>query len=162
MGANIGTGDGKRSVNVELNLVPFIDLMSCLTAFLLVTAVWVNIARMDTRARGQSKAGIEPDTKDPMLSVLVDAEGIWVGEAPGGGIEHITGHDWTALSATLAAHKAGPVFIDRTVLQLAAESTRDKVVPYQDLISAMDIAHQVGFTDVGISDPAGLTTRPTL
>jgi biopolymer transport protein ExbD len=47
MGAAVGTGDGKKSVNVELNIVPFIDLMSCLTAFRLVTAVWVNIAQIN-------------------------------------------------------------------------------------------------------------------
>ena len=33
MGASIGAGT-KGSVDVELNIVPFIDLMSCLTAFL--------------------------------------------------------------------------------------------------------------------------------
>ena len=49
MGAAVGTGDGKKSVNVDLNIVPFIDLMSCLTAFLLVTAVWVNIAQINSR-----------------------------------------------------------------------------------------------------------------
>ena len=49
MGAAIGTGD-KKSVNVELNIVPFIDLMSCLTAFLLVTAVWVNIAQINNHS----------------------------------------------------------------------------------------------------------------
>ena len=46
------TGGGK-SRNVELNIVPFIDLMSCLTAFLLVTAVWVNTARLERRAGRQ-------------------------------------------------------------------------------------------------------------
>jgi biopolymer transport protein ExbD len=45
MGQALGTGD-KKSVNLDLNIVPFIDLMSCLTAFLLVTAVWVNIAQL--------------------------------------------------------------------------------------------------------------------
>jgi hypothetical protein len=33
MGAAIDTGGGdKKSVNVDLNIVPYIDLMSCLTA----------------------------------------------------------------------------------------------------------------------------------
>jgi len=36
MGAAIDTGGNKKSFDVELNIVPFIDLMSCLTAFLLV------------------------------------------------------------------------------------------------------------------------------
>lgn len=36
----------KRSVNVELNLVPFIDLLSTCILFLLVTVVWVEISQM--------------------------------------------------------------------------------------------------------------------
>jgi len=162
MGANLGTGSGQRNYNVELNLVPFIDLMSCMTAFLLVTAVWVNIAQVDTKARGRNIAGVEKVTKDPQLSVLVDADGFWVGESPSGAIQHIEGHDWDVLDATLAAHKADPAFIDRSDLQLAAESVAGREVSYQDLIRAMDIAHRVGFVDVGISDPNGLETRPVL
>jgi biopolymer transport protein ExbD len=53
MGAAVGT-DAKGSVNVELNIVPFIDLMSCLTAFLLVTAVWVNIAQINIQPKGKT------------------------------------------------------------------------------------------------------------
>ena len=53
MAANLGNGSDKRSVNVDLNIIPFIDLMSCLVAFLLVTAVWVNTARLDTKPVGR-------------------------------------------------------------------------------------------------------------
>ena len=45
MGAAVGTDD-KKSVNVDVNIVPFIDLLSCLTAFLLVTAAWTKIAAL--------------------------------------------------------------------------------------------------------------------
>ena len=98
----------------------------------------------------------------PQLSVLVDAEGIWVGESVSKQIQHIEGHDWSALDATLAAHKADPAYIDRTDLQLAVESQRGREVSYQEMITAMDIAHRVGFGNVGITDPAGLETRPVL
>ena len=54
MGAAVGT-DEKGSVNVELNIIPFIDLMSCLTAFLLVTAVWVNIAQINIQPKGKTR-----------------------------------------------------------------------------------------------------------
>ena len=162
MGANFGTGDDKRNVNIEMNLVPFIDLMSCLTAFLLVTAVWVNIAQVNTKPVGRAQAeGVIPP-KEPKLSVLLDAEGIWVGESPSGEIQHIVGHDWFALNVTLAAHKNGATFIDRGDIQLAAESVNGREVLYQDLITAMDVAHQAGFADVGITDPKGLETRPML
>ena len=52
MGASVGTDSGKKSVDVELNVVPFIDLMSCLPAFLLVTAVWTNLAQISIKPKG--------------------------------------------------------------------------------------------------------------
>src|SRR6187200_1442702 len=81
MGAAVGTGDGKKSVNVDLNIVPFIDLMSCLTAFLLVTAVWVNIAQINIQPKGKTRdtANVQQDDEHVTLSVLVQADRIWVG-----------------------------------------------------------------------------------
>src|SRR4026209_166870 len=81
MGAAVGTGDGKKSVNVELNIVPFIDLMSCLTAFLLVTAVWVNIAQINIQPKGKTRdqAPVQQDDEHVTLSVLVQSDRIWVG-----------------------------------------------------------------------------------
>src|SRR3954470_15070957 len=78
MGAAIGTED-KGSVNVELNIIPFIDLMSCLTAFLLVTAVWVNIAKLDVKTGGKARDQVKEPKDDPELSVLIQADKIWVG-----------------------------------------------------------------------------------
>lgn len=48
-GIDIGSGS-KRSVNRELPLVPFIDFLLCLVAFLLVTAVWSQMARLEANA----------------------------------------------------------------------------------------------------------------
>ncbi len=52
--ASIGAGaasGGRRSLNHELALVPFIDFLLCLVAFLLVTAVWSRMARLAADAR---------------------------------------------------------------------------------------------------------------
>jgi len=48
MGVDLGPQGqgGRRSVNAELNLIPFIDLLSVCTLFLLMTAVWVQISKM--------------------------------------------------------------------------------------------------------------------
>ena len=35
---------GKKALDATLNLVPFIDLLSCCISFLLITAVWTQIA----------------------------------------------------------------------------------------------------------------------
>src|SRR5207248_10203066 len=82
MGASLGTDSGGKSVNVELNIVPFIDLMSCLTAFLLVTAVWVNISQLNIQPAGNARDSPpcnDGPCEDPKLSVLVDGDSVWIG-----------------------------------------------------------------------------------
>jgi biopolymer transport protein ExbD len=167
MGAAVGA-DEKGSVNVELNIIPFIDLMSCLTAFLLVTAVWVNIAQINIQPKGKTRdtSNVQKDDETVTLSVLVQADRIWVGlsrvnefqEIPKKGDEQ----DWEKFETTLKEHKASAFFADRSDLEIAAESTTTSPVKYQDVIRAMDVALKVGFVDVGLSDPAGLAARPSL
>src|SRR3569832_2752428 len=146
MGASVGTGDGKKSVNVELNIVPFIDLMSCLTAFLLVTAVWVNIAQINIQPKGKTRdtTNVQQDDEHVTLSVLVQADRIWVGlsrvnefqEIPKKGDQQ----DWEKFESTLKEHKSSTFFNDRSDLEIAAESTAAAPVKYQDIIHAMDVA----------------------
>ena len=167
MGAAVGT-DEKGSVNVELNVVPFIDLMSCLTAFLLVTAVWVNIAQINISPKGKTRdqSNVQKDDETVILSVLVTSDRIWLGlsrvndfqDIPKKGEEQ----DWEKFEATLKEHKASSFFADRADLEIAAESTNAAPVKYQDLVHAMDVAVKVGFVDVGLSDPAGLSARPQM
>jgi biopolymer transport protein ExbD len=168
MGAAIGTDD-KKSLNIELNIVPFIDLMSCLTAFLLLTAVWVNIAQLNIQPKGKTRDQQQVLQEDERvnLSVLITADQIWVGLSRVNEFQPIPklpsgAQDWTKFETTLKDHKASAFFADRTDVEIAAESTPSSVVSYQDLITAMDTAHKVGFADVGLSDPQGLSARPQL
>ena len=166
MGAAIGADGGKGSVNVEVNIVPFIDLMSCLTAFLLVAAVWVNIAQLNIQPKGKSRDTSQQqiDEEKPILSILVQSDKIWVSVSrvddykpiPKKGDEQ----DWDTYEATLKEKKLGSYFNDRTDLEIAGESTNQGPVKYQDIIHAMDIAVKVGFIDVGLTDPNGLAAKP--
>jgi biopolymer transport protein ExbD len=168
MGASVGT-EGKGSVNVELNIVPFIDLMSCLTAFLLVTAVWVNIAQINIQPKGKSRdtSNVDQEDEKVILSVLVQSDKIWVGLSRVNEFQDIpklaTGeHDWDKFETTIKQHKTSAFFSDRSDIEVAAESTVGSPVKYQEVIRAMDLAVKVGFIDVGLSDPAGLAARPQL
>jgi biopolymer transport protein ExbD len=168
MGASVGT-DGKGSVNVELNIVPFIDLMSCLTAFLLVTAVWVNIAQINIQPKGKTRdtSNVTDDVDTVILSVLVQSDKIWVGLSRVNEFQDIPKlasgeQDWDKFETTIKQHKTSAFFNDRADIEIAAESTIQSPVKYQDVIRAMDVAVKVGFIDVGLSDPAGLAARPQL
>ncbi|TMQ15483.1 MAG: biopolymer transporter ExbD [Deltaproteobacteria bacterium] len=168
MAQALGTSD-KKSVNVDLNIIPFIDLMSCITAFLMVTAVWINIAQLEIRPAGHARDAppcVEIDCDPPKLSVLIEADDIWVGVSRVNDFQKLpkiqTGYDWTGLETALRAHKASAFFERVSNIEIAADSTAAHPIAYQELIAAMDTAVKAGFIDVGITDPQGLSARPVL
>jgi biopolymer transport protein ExbD len=65
----VGSRGRSRSVDHELPLVPFIDFLLCLIAFLLVTAVWSQMARLPADARVPGLSGPAPKAGDPELHV---------------------------------------------------------------------------------------------
>jgi biopolymer transport protein ExbD len=71
--ARISVGNdrgGRRSVDHELPLVPFIDFMVCLIAFLMVTAAWTQMSRIN--ASGLASGVFEPPT-EPAKTLHVKA-----------------------------------------------------------------------------------------
>lgn len=167
--AHIDTGGDKQSRNIDLNIIPFIDLMSCLTAFLLVTAVWIHQAQLPIEPAGRAQQGPACDDGDcekPKLSVLVEPDEIWVGVSRLEEYERIpragADHDWAKLEERLKAHKASVYFSDETRIEVAAESTAAAPINYQTLIATMDVAMKTGFSNVGLTEPASLSARPRM
>ena len=168
MGASIDSGDDKKSVNVELNIVPYIDLMSCLTAFLLVVAVWVNLAQITIEPKGKARGDPPIDQVIPKISVLLQHDTMFIGVSymqidpvvlkrpPGGDF------DWNGLEAALIALKRDSEFAERADIEVAAESTATSPLTYDHVIHAMDVAVKVGFTKVELTEPTSLSWRPTL
>src|SRR5882757_3289871 len=62
-GIDVGGGHGRRSVNQELPLVPFIDFLLCLVMFLLVTAVWSQMSRLNADAQVPGPPNPEKDVE---------------------------------------------------------------------------------------------------
>ena len=75
--APVDDGKGKKkSLDATINLVPFIDLLSSLIAFLLMTAVWTQIATIQVGQQGnnQNPTPPKPDEK-PKLTITVSERG---------------------------------------------------------------------------------------
>ena len=176
MGAVLDTGN-KKSVNVHLNIVPFIDLMSCLTAFLLYTAVWSHMAQISIKPKGVGQDAITGESEEVRASVLIQKDQIWVGLSRINDFRRIPrqttgssgsdvrddeagtsddGYDWQELGKVLAEHKQSAHFAGREDIEIAAEDE----VSYQTIVSAMDVAVAAGFGDVGLADPNALSARP--
>lgn len=142
-------GGGRRNVNAELNLVPYIDLLSTLICFLLITAVWGQIDAMSTNAQTPSDqpSPFLEDRNRVELSVNLLTDRI---EAHAGGQKTVIMHlardpDYSTLLRVLSQWKAR--WPDRKDVVLHSDGNS----PYKDLIGLMDILTEAQFDDVGVN-----------
>jgi biopolymer transport protein ExbD len=76
-GVDVGEGGGKkkRATNSEINMIPFIDLLMCTIAFLLITAVWVTNSRMNADAQvpgpPDPQKELNPQTPEKVLHLHI-------------------------------------------------------------------------------------------
>jgi biopolymer transport protein ExbD len=75
-GVDVGGGGGKRAVNQEINMIPFIDLLMVTIAFLLITAVWVTFSRMNANAQipgpPNPEEEVTPQTPEKVLHLHIN------------------------------------------------------------------------------------------
>jgi biopolymer transport protein ExbD len=156
-GLNVGGGHGgKKSLDAEIPLVPFIDLLLCCIMFLLVTAVWNQLARLNAsqQSPGQSSAPQDPNTPPPMKLILkVTASGYTLASTGGESTDipkSGTNYDLEALHTKLRERKE--MEPNRRDIIVAAEDG----VQYEHIVAAMDAVVGEGFQDMNLSDGAGL------
>jgi biopolymer transport protein ExbD len=75
-GVDVGSEGGKKkATNTEINMIPFIDLLMCTIAFLLITAVWVTNSRInaDAQVPGPPNPNEEltPQTPEKVLNLHI-------------------------------------------------------------------------------------------
>ena len=153
---------GRRSVDIDMNLIPFIDMMSVLVAFLLLTAVWTNLAQINIKPGGVGHDSEQlPPPQPPInLSILAAEDGHWIGITTGQPrkIDKLSdgAYDYEALAEALSYYKKeSGIFTERDDIEIAAE---DKV-DYQTVISTMDTAVAKEFKGIRYVDPASLSVR---
>jgi len=70
-----GGGKGKRQTNSDINMIPFIDLLMCTIAFLLITAVWVTNSRINADAQVPGPPDptkeLHPETPEKVLHLHI-------------------------------------------------------------------------------------------
>lgn len=135
---------GKRSVDASLNLVPYIDLLTCMVAFLLITAVWTQLAQLKTSQHGpgdteedKPMAKIAVIVGDDDLNVVVDQDREVVPDKNGE-------PDWDLLATLLK--KAKSQFPDKEDVQIASADS----VLFGRLTGVMDTTIAAGFPAVAL------------
>jgi biopolymer transport protein TolR len=136
-GMDLGTGKkgGKKPLDAAINLVPFIDLMAVTISFLIMTAVWTQISRLQVSQSGGPSSDTPPDDKALNLTLVVTERGYTI-NASGATYADIPkasgGYDVKALDEKLKAlHTNYP---DQHAITVQSE---DKV-KYVDLVKVID------------------------
>ena len=150
--AGRGRGRGRRPLDAVINVVPAIDLLSCCIAFLLFTAVWTQISRLEVQPLGAPAEAAEVRGTVP-LTVALTGQGyrLVVGnekpvEIPAAGrAEGAPRYDLEALAARLRALKA------RYPAQTSVTISAEDAVAYRDLIDAIDTCVGVGLPGVAVA-----------
>jgi len=66
-----GGGKGKKPLDTTINLVPFIDLMAVTIVFLIMTAVWTQLGRLQVSQSGQNASEEQPQDQNQLQPVTV-------------------------------------------------------------------------------------------
>lgn len=149
-----GGGGDKRSANAEINLVPYIDLLSTLICFLLITAVWQQVSVISTNSTTTppkedsfNPNPIPPEQDKVELSVKIF----------GNHLEASVAQDKRNI-----AHQDGQVDKNgfKTILQTWKKQYPDKQevtinsesqIPYKLLIETMDALIEENYTGLAIN-----------
>lgn len=150
--AQIQGSGGKDDVNVELNLVPFIDLMCVCITFLLVTAVWTQISMIElgTSIHSPQTSAKVPEIPQDFVAFRLDIK-------PSGFVVNI------GLQVVHVPKVAG-MYDEETLREEIVKNVREKYPSKQDvviamsdglsyelLVKGMDLLMAVGFSDIGIA-----------
>lgn len=148
------THRNKKDLDFELNLIPFIDLLSVCICFLLLTAVWIQIGSMDVKQAVGGQAAAET-TKKPTLWVNLTSAGdlvLDVQDAPRvpaklrkGQIKNVDGKpNLEQLHTWISAMKEVEPTLATALIQPKAETA------YELIIDVMDRLKQNGVIDLGV------------
>jgi biopolymer transport protein TolR len=148
-----GSGEGgKRNTDIELNLVPFIDLMSTCISFLLITAVWTQVSMIQIGSSIYGKktatgAVDQPKKEEINLKIDVTHNGyiVNVGHQAFSIPKTQTDYDQVALINQLKDIKGKhPDKIDSIITLLDD-------IKYDELIKGMDALMISGFPEIAIA-----------
>ena len=147
-------GSDKKNIAIELNLVPFIDLMSVCIIFLLITAVWTQVSMIQLGSSFYSQQSKVAELKEPsphsdilfFVNVLPTGFEIRIGKER----THIpldAQNKYNGKDLLKEVKKVKVIYPEKINATVAA---RD-YVKYEHIITAMDVLLNGGFPEVVIA-----------
>jgi len=152
-----GGGGGKRkrrALDASINVVPAIDLLSCCIAFLLFTAVWTQISRLQAQQFGTGAEQAQEQQKALTVTLVIGANGFLLQTSAGASFaipalgrsgDGQAVYDLKGLAERLKQLKAD--YPDQAAVTVAAEDP----VLYQDLVRTIDACVGAGLAAVSVT-----------
>ncbi len=140
---------GKKALNAELNLVPFIDMLTALICFLLMAAVWVQIGKISVTQSGQGAPTEQtPQEQRLNLVVAITPQGYLL-TGNGNTIADILKKDNEYDKKTLGTKlkEIHGQFPDKNDIVVMSEDS----INYQALIDTMDVCLANEFPNISVS-----------
>ena len=149
-------GGGKRKrrpLDAIINVVPAIDLLSCCISFLLFTAVWTQISRLQAQQFGTPTEQAAEQQKSLVVTLVVGGNGYLLSTSAGASVsipplgrggDGLPVYDLKALADRLKQLKAD--YPDQAAVTVAAEDA----VLYQDLVRTIDACVGAGLPTVSV------------
>lgn len=150
--AQIEDSGGGKTVNVDLNIVPFIDLMSVCICFLLISAVWTQVSMIQIGSSIYGKRSSDEEAKPPPRAEIPFRLDIKTS-----GFVVVAGRNKVSIPMV-----NGELNVPRLMEELAKVKQQypDKTdcvvtvadeMPYEALIKGMDSLLQTGFAEISVA-----------
>lgn len=142
---------GGKGMDVELNVVPFIDLLSSLVLFLLLGAVWVQISSMKASVEGRGPAmAATPATPPKRVEIQVTDDGYKIKWPKGAGNRPAAvgkkQGQWDVIGLGAVVKAA----VTEGKIDAGSVAATDRA-PYGELVTAIDVLKDSGVVTVAIS-----------
>jgi len=147
-------GKKKRPLDAVINVVPAIDLLACTISFLLFTAVWTQISRLQVQTGGAGGPASVDEKRQIQVTVTLGERGMTLTTSTGASTEiPALGkspegqpvQDLKALAQKLKQVKSE--YPDQASVTVAAEDG----ILYVDLVRVIDTAVGVGLPAVSVT-----------
>ena len=164
--AGIGSApsSGRRSLDAELNLVPFIDLLSMCICFLLMTAVWMEVGSVNVKQLVGTEASADPKDRYEMDLKYVGSQQMEVSlKHAGAKTQKYTVQGATneiglrnlrdimrGIAPKLGVKQAADAKTQLGQAISVARVTTKAGISYGEIISVMDVLRDLGIVSLGL------------
>lgn len=142
---------GRKPLDATINLVPFIDLLCCCISFLLITAVWTQLARMDVAQKSKAPSGPQEEQPQPtvQLTLYVNKDGYILSKSTGESIPiEMKGEEYDLVKLSEVMQQVKKDHPDKEDITIKSD---DSVI-YNNIIKTMDVVISAKFPNISLTD----------